>query len=128
HPLARVPEHERYQDSFTRGGNVGGSPGQTHTFDDHREEHDEDEKRRFAEEIAAAVTGLVAGRAVPRYVVCTSHPMAAHLRRAWERSEVAAAACDWVTAEVSGRSASELHAYLAERQLVPRAIAPRAQR
>ncbi len=127
HPEARVVEHERYDDSKPIGHH-GGSAGQTHPFDDHRDAHDEDERRRFANLVADGVARLVGEKSPARLVICSSHAMSSLLTQAWERNDLARLRTDWVTAEVSERSPHALHEYLAERGMLPAPKAPRVQR
>ena len=69
-PEARLPESQRYSDSMPRS-TIGG--GGYHTFDDHRHDHDVEERRRFAKHIAVTLADLV--HAPSRVVVCVTHSM-----------------------------------------------------
>ncbi len=127
HPESRLLDHQRYKDSKPIG-HQGGATGQTHPLDDHRDAHDEDEKRRFAGQIADGVADLVGEREPGRLLICCSHAMQSLVQAAWERSPLNQVRTDWVTAEVAERSAHALHEYFSERGLLPRPRAPRVVR
>jgi Protein required for attachment to host cells len=79
-PEARIPESQRYSDSNPHSA-IGGRGHQT--FDDHREEHEHEERRRFAKMIAAALIDTVPAKC--RAVICVTHSMYAALKDAFER-------------------------------------------
>ncbi len=80
-PEARLPESQRYSDSMPRS-TIGG--GGYHTFDDHRHDHDVEERRRFAKHIAVTLADLV--HAPSRVVVCVTHSMQSLLADALSRN------------------------------------------
>lgn len=127
HPEARLPEHERFKDSYPRG-HKSGSPGKTHPLDDHREAHSEDEKRRFAGDITTDLNNWLGERGAARVVVCTSHAMGSLLAQAWEKSGLSARRTDWITAEVAEWSPVALHEYLSQRGILAAPKAPRLAR
>lgn len=127
HPEARVKESERFVDSTPRGGHSGGSPGQAHTLDDHRGDHEEEERRRFASQIASELEALLGG--ARHLVVCATHAMVSHLNAALERlTGREQVRLDIVTAELTGTTPHELHEALAARELIPAPRAPRRLR
>lgn len=107
-PEARIPESQRYSDSNPRSA-IGGRGYQT--FDDHRGEHEQEERRRFAKMIALALIDTVSGRC--RAFVCASHAMYAPLREAFERHAPKTDAT-WHARECTMSTPHELSLSLAE--------------
>jgi hypothetical protein len=80
-PRARVKEVERHSGSFPAGAHTGklGRPGQGHTLDDHREDHANEDRRRFAKSIAQSVAGEVVRGANNPVLVVATHALHAPL-------------------------------------------------
>lgn len=108
HPEARVPESERYSDSNPRSGMGGGG---YHTFDDHRRDHELEERRRFAKHIAASLDDLV--QLPCRVVACSTHTMHSVLEEAMKRG-CKKAQIVWHTAEHTRLTPHELAVALVE--------------
>jgi hypothetical protein len=104
HPEARVAEGRRYSDSMTLGGRSV-AKGSYHGYDDHREEHEIEERRRFAKQVALTLEDLAQS---PCHVVgCSSHTMHRHLADAVERS-CRKAHVEWHMAEYTQLSPDQL--------------------
>lgn len=113
HPEARVPGSQRHSDSNPRSV-VHGSG--YHTLDDHREEHEQEERRRFAKMVAVALSD--AARPSSHVVVCVTHSMQSVLREALERH------CPrvnpvWYPRECTLSTSHELSELLTDRGLLP---------
>ncbi len=80
-PEARVPEAQRHSDSNPTGGM--GANGGYQTFDDHRAQHAQEERKRFAKSIAAAFSPLLITPS--NALVCVTHSMYALLSEAIDR-------------------------------------------
>lgn len=81
-PEARLTETQRFSDSNPVGG-AGGGGGGYHTFDDHRHEHELEDRRRFAQEIAQKLNELVT--TPTEVIVCVTHAMQSSLSDALNR-------------------------------------------
>lgn len=110
-PEARLPIAERCSDSTPTGGSGGGGAGY-HTLDDHRNEHEQEERRRFAKQIALTVSD--ATQAPSRVAVCVTHSMQALLTEAMER-HCRKAQTTWQTVEYTRMTPHELSKALTER-------------
>lgn len=112
-PEARIPESRRHSDSNPRSA-IGGS-GYT-TFDDHRGEHEYEERRRFAKMIAIALADTAPARCTA--VVCVTHSMYALLSEALER-QCPKVMTEWHPHECTLLSSHELSVLLTEKELLP---------
>lgn len=80
HPEARIPQSQRFTDSKPDSFPAG---SHHHTFDDHRDAHEDEDRRRFARHVAVTLNDLLQ---VPcETIVFTTHAMQAPLREAMER-------------------------------------------
>jgi hypothetical protein len=70
-PSGRLRPGERYTDSFS--GGVRSPSGQHLGFDDHQNQKDLEERKRFAHTVADAVERIVRARSVDRLIVAASH-------------------------------------------------------
>lgn len=113
HPEARVPESQRHSDSNPRSAIRGGS---YQTFDDHREDHEHEERRRFAKMIALAVSDEV--RAPASGVVCVTHSMHSALQEALSR-HCPKLSVTWYPRECTLATPHELAEVLTEKGLLP---------
>lgn len=110
HPEARIPESQRHSDSMTRGGKSG-TGASYHTYDDHREDHEVEERRRFAKQVALTLDDL--SPSACHVVACSSHTMHEHLADAIERC-CRKAHVEWHTAEYTQLSPLQLAEVLVE--------------
>ncbi len=113
HPEARVPESQRHSDSNPRSV-VHGKGYQT--LDDHREEHEHEERRRFAKMVAVALAD--AARPSSRAVVCVTHSMHAVIREALEK-HCPKVFPEWYPRECTLSTPHELAEVLTENGLLP---------
>lgn len=109
-PEARIPESQRYSSSNPRSA-IGGRGYQT--FDDHRGEHEHEERRRFAKIIAAALLDTFPANC--RAVICVTHAMNAALKDALERY-CPKVDVSWLVRESTLLSPHELSAMLTEQE------------
>jgi protein required for attachment to host cells len=74
HPESRIKAGERYTGSATSGVRTGAA-GPGHRLDDHREAHDREERRRFANSIAGAVQEYTKASSKNPVIVIATHAM-----------------------------------------------------
>ncbi len=110
HPEARIVEGQRYSDSMTLGGRSAAKTNY-HTYDDNREEHEIEERRRFAKQVALTLEDLA--ESACHVVGCSSHTMHQHLADAVERS-CRKAHVEWHMAEYTQLSPHQLAEALVE--------------
>jgi hypothetical protein len=117
-PEAMVGDQERYSDSKTgRGAAPRGGP--VHGYDDRREQHLEEIRRRFSATVIKEIQKLAKAQRVGAIIVAVSAPMRQHVypgldtlsRQGFEVSKVAKNMIKF--------SPQALHAYLASVGLVP---------
>ena len=84
HPEARVKEGERHPGSFAAGVRPG-KGGSGHALDDHRGAHEGEERRRFARQVAQAVSRTVKEGSCNPVIVMATHAMHALLGAELER-------------------------------------------
>jgi protein required for attachment to host cells len=115
HPIARVPERQRYSAASSFAGNAGSG----HTFGEQRENNDLEERRRFAKTVAVAVERIASEHLVKHLLVVATHSMQALLLHDLERTQARKLDLVRCTAEMSELSPQELRAALVERNLLP---------
>jgi Protein required for attachment to host cells len=109
-PEARLPEGQRFSDSTPVSG-VGGGGGGYHTYDDHRHNHDLEERRRFAKQIALTLADVV--HTPSHVVVCVTHAMQSMLADALSR-HCRKVESSWQTVEYTRLTPHELSKALAD--------------
>ena len=77
-PEARLRESERYSGSFPAGVRAG-KVGSSHALNDHRSEHDAEDRRRFVRQLAVATAQHVRECAISRVIVVATHVVHAPL-------------------------------------------------
>lgn len=117
HPEARVPESQRHSDSNPRSAVRGGG---YQTFDDHREDHEHEERRRFAKMIAVAIYDAVRGPCAG--IVCVTHSMHSALQEALSR-HCPKLSVTWYPRECTLVTPHELAEVLTEKGLLPQGTA-----
>lgn len=115
HPEGRLPPGKRYTDSFS-GGVISGS-GRHLGFDDHQNQKDREERKRFARKVADGLERIVRARSVDRLVVAASHAEHALFRDELERKKLG---CELrhVPLEVTKLSPTELYRALDSHDLL----------
>jgi hypothetical protein len=81
HPEARIPQSQRFSDSNPNSFSAG---SHRHTFDDHRDAHEDEDRRRFAKQIATTLNDVA--QLPCETIVCSTHAMRSSLAEALERS------------------------------------------
>ena len=114
HPEARNKETDRY-DSASQI--KAGSMTKAHTFDDHREDHDAEDLRRFAASIANTIREQD-GNSDSKLIVITTHSIRNLLEGELERLPGNRAVSEWLTAEKTQLSPHDLCADLSRRGLL----------
>lgn len=117
-PEARVPEGQRHTDSNPTGAR--GPNGGYQTYDDHRGQHAEEERKRFAKSVADAFSALMVTPS--NALVCVTHSMYALLNEAISRH------CPKVTSNFHALECTllkphDLAAMLTDKGLLPKAAA-----
>jgi Protein required for attachment to host cells len=108
-PEARMKEADRHSDSMPTGHKNGlGYQG----FDDHRDEHEKELRRRFAKEVASTLGDLA--QTPCTVVACAAHTMYRPLVEAVEKT-CRQADVEWHMAEYTQLSAHELAKLLSDR-------------
>lgn len=110
-PEARMPIADRFSDSTPTGG-VGGGGAGYHTFDDNRQDHEQEDRRRFAKQIAMALSD--AAQSSGQVVICVTHSMQSLLAEALER-HCRKLQPTWQTVEYTRLTPHELSKALSER-------------
>lgn len=113
-PEARIPEARRYSDSNPRSAICGRG---YQTYDDHREEHEHEERRRFAKMIALGVLDTVPSRC--RAVICVTHAMVGPLKESLAR-HCPKLEASWYTRESTLLTPHELSVMLGEQDTLPK--------
>ena len=103
----------------TRSGRTNASDGKIHGYDDHREQHLEENRRRFARQIAAqAIRHAIDHHAKSLVVVAEKH-MLGLLRETLDIPPKSKITLIEVAKDYSRFSPQEIHHHLAEEQIIP---------
>jgi protein required for attachment to host cells len=112
---ALLPGKEKYSDNKT--GRNQSAAGIAHGYDDHRDRHDAENERRFAQQIVEATLKLADAKQPRNLILAAEKQMLGMLRQALPsapRIEIKELAKD-----LTKLSAHELHQYLAGEKMVP---------
>jgi hypothetical protein len=117
-PEAMVGDQERYSDSKTgRGAAPRGGP--VHGYDDRREKHLEEIRRRFSAAVLKEIEQLARTQRAATIIVAASAPMRQHVYPGLERLMKQGYEVSRVAKNMIKFSPQDLHAYLAGLGLVP---------
>lgn len=115
-PDARLSEAERHSDSNPNGHR--GSNGSFHTYDDHRNNHAQEERKRFAKSIASSLAPLANEPSTA--LICVTHSMYTLLNEAISR-QCPQIIPDVHTLECTLLKPHDLTAMLTDKGLLPKA-------
>ena len=111
------PAHLAHQDSAiwteTRGGRNRNANGPGHGYDEHRDDHEDQQESRFAREIAGELGTVVRRNGVSHVVICAEKRMLGFLRQALSGNSLPAGNVVEVAKDLAKLSARELHNHLA---------------
>ncbi len=113
---AELSGRELWSDTKT-GRNAAN--GMAHGYDDHRGQHIEEFKRRFAKQVADEALQLAEHRSVKKLVFAAEKQMLGHLRAALHVSPKAGFEIHELAKDLSRLSPEDLQAHLAAQGLVP---------
>lgn len=114
-PGAMLQGKEKYSDTTT--GRTQSGAGATHGLDDHRDRHDAEEERRFAQRIASEAMKLADRQKASSLVLAAEVQMLGMLRKAMPASSTVTV--QELPKDLTKLSAHELHQYLASEKIVP---------
>lgn len=123
-------EHDRLQNAAmqmqgqdlwanTKTGRNRGSAGQTHSYDDHREQHLLEFERRFAQSIVSRLTELLQESPIRQLILIAEPQVLGILRDVIPSHLTQQLTVSEVTKNLCRMSPKELHTYLAKRSLLP---------
>lgn len=116
-PEATMQGKEKFSDTKS-GRNMGGG-GITHGFDDHRDKHDAENHRRFAQRIASEAVSLANKSNAKQLVITAEKQMLGMLRQAMAGSNHNPFEIREVAKDLTKFAAHDIHKHLAGEQLVP---------
>lgn len=99
------------------GHNRGGS--QAHAFDDHREQHSDEFRRRFARHVAEEAVRLTDSQHASQLVLAAEKRMLGFLREAFASSRPAGLNVTELAKDLSKLPTRDLHQFLAQEKLLP---------
>lgn len=117
---ATLPGREKYSD--TKTGRTQSPGGATHGFDDHRNRHDAENERRFAQLVASEAIRLADRQKASSLVLAAEVQMLGMLRQALPSSSKVT--IRELAKNLTKLSAHDLHQYLAGENMVPARKAP----
>jgi hypothetical protein len=117
-PEAMLGDQERYSDSKT-GRGAAPRGGAVHGYDDRREQHSEEIRRRFSTTIIREIQTLAKARHTNTIIVAASAPMQQHVYPGLELLSKQGYKVSKLAKNMIKFSPQELHAYLAGMGLVP---------
>lgn len=115
HPEGRMRPGELYTDSFS--GGVRSPTGAHLGFDDHQNQKDEEQRKRFAREVADGLATVVRERDVDRLVLAASHAQHSLLVGELEKKKLACS-LRHLPLEVTTLSPTELYKALDAHELL----------
>lgn len=101
------------------GRNRGSGGSQAHGYDDHREQHSDEFRRRFARNIADETARLAGQQRASQVVLTAEKRMLGFLREAFSSAMPAGISVTELAKDLSRLSPQELHQYLAQEKLLP---------
>ncbi len=114
---ASMQGKEKYSDNKS-GRNQGGI-GATHGFDDHRDKHDMENHRRFAQRVVSEAVSLANKSNARQLVITAEKQMLGMLRQAMSGSNHNSFEIREVAKDLTKLAPHEIHKHLAGEQLVP---------
>lgn len=122
---ATMQGKEKYSDNKS-GRNMGGT-GVTHGFDDHRDKHDAENHRRFAQRVVSEAVSLANKTNARQLVITAEKQMLGMLRQAMSGSNHNAFEIKELAKDLTKLSVHDIHKHLAGEQLVPAQRRPGAR-
>jgi protein required for attachment to host cells len=117
-PETDVKGRDLWSDTKTgRGRESRGTPA--HGYDDHRDAHEEEFRRRFAVRVVETAMSLAHARGAGRLIVAADPRMLGHLRPVLATATKNGVEIREVPKDLTKLTASELHRRLAEEALLP---------
>lgn len=117
-PEAMLGDQERYSDSKTgRGTAPRGGP--VHGYDDRREQHLHELRRRFASTVMAEIQKVMKAQGAGKVIAASSVPMRQHIYPSLEKLSKQGCGVSKVAKNMVGFSPQKIHAHLADMGLVP---------
>ncbi|HHM04961.1 MAG TPA: host attachment protein [Gammaproteobacteria bacterium] len=114
---------EKWSDMKT-GRNMSNG-GQAHGYDDHRDQHDDEFKRRFAKQVAGEAVRFAQAHNARHLVIAAEKRMLGFLRETLKCPPKAGFTVSELAKDVSWLSPHDIHALLAKDNLLPPRRAPR---
>jgi protein required for attachment to host cells len=117
------PEQDQHDGSLwsdtKTGRNRAGGGGQAHGYDDHREGHLDEFRKRFARMVASEAAGLVRGNGSRRVIVAAQKRMLGFLRSELDPLLRTGVEVLDIAKDLSNMAPQALQQYLARERLVP---------
>jgi protein required for attachment to host cells len=117
-PEQKVHTGQLWSDAKTGRNRVPGG-GQAHGYDDHRSQHADEFKRRFARSVAQEAVSLVHSQSARNVVLVAQKRMLGLLRAELDSLLRNAVSVHAIAKDVSKLAPRELHQYLAKEKLLP---------
>lgn len=124
-PEHRVHQDEIYADSSGRNRTPG---GQGHVYDEHRDQHDADVEKRFADEISQRADSLVRAVGARRVFLCAEKRMLGFLRSRLNGQTPSGAEIMEIPKDLAKLKPRDVHEHLADDGYLPRRKPPQASR
>jgi protein required for attachment to host cells len=123
-PEQKIHSGHLWSDAKT-GRNRAGGGGQAHGYDDHREQHVDEFKRRFAREIAQEAARVAQDNNARNIVLVAQKRMLGFLRSELDPLLKNGVSISEIAKDVSKLAPQELHRYLAKVKILPARRNPR---
>lgn len=120
-PEHRVNHDAIYADSSGRNRTPG---GQSHVYDEHRDQHDADVEKRFAREIAERIDNHARESGARRVLLCAEKRMLGFLRGVIGDQTPSGAEIREIPKDLANHKSKEIHEHLAGDGHLPRRKAP----
>jgi protein required for attachment to host cells len=125
-PLGDLPAREVYRDRPSRKPSGRGPHGAGPVTDDHREQHDAEDERRFARDLVALAQRLVNEREVTRLVLAAAPRFLGVLRGELEPLRSSGIELIELPLDISSQSLAQIRDALVRRGVLPEPELPRA--
>lgn len=116
------PEHQAHADVLwtDRMGRNRSPNGQSHRYDDHRSQRDEEMERRFARDIARELESMTRANGTRRVVLCAEKRMLGFLRRTIQGNMPSDVDLQEIAKDLAKLTPHQLHERLAREGRIPR--------
>ncbi len=103
----------------TKTGRNRGSNGQAHSYDDHRQQHEIEFEKRFANKISSAMLNLIQTHQARHLIIVAEPQILGMLREAMTDNLFKNLQIDEVAKDICHLKSNQIHDYLAKKELLP---------